>query len=166
MRSMITVMALVLLAACRSATPVVQLQGEAVSLAWLAGAWDGEYRGETGRTGTLTFYLPSGTDSLYGDVTMLSSLGRPMIAADPAERHRRHARSSQSLRIDVVAVGGNVITGTLEPYVSPDCDCIVTTTFTGRIVGDAIDGRFVTRGATGLLTEGQWRVTRHGTARP
>lgn len=166
MRPMITLVTLVLLAACRSATPVVRLQGEATSMAWLAGAWDGEYWGRTGRTGTLAFYLPSGTDSLYGDVTMLSTLGQPMIAADPMERHRQHVRSAQSLSISVVAVGGNVITGTLEPYVSPDCDCIVTTTFTGRIVGDTIDGRFVTRGSDGLLTEGEWRVTRRGTARP
>jgi hypothetical protein len=65
-----------------------------------------------------------------------------------------------------VSVGGGTITGTLEPYVSPDCECVVTTTFTGHIAGDTIDGIFVTRMPSGLLLEGAWQVTRRRTTRP
>lgn len=167
MRPITAVLSLVLLAGCRSATPSVRLQGEPVAIAWLAGEWVGEYRGAAaGRSGSISFYLPSGTDSLYGDVTMLTSAGQPMMSADVLERHRLHVRSAQSLRIDFVSVGGGTVTGTLEPYVSPDCGCVVTTTFTGRITGDTIDGVFVTRAPSGLLLEGAWQVTRRRTTRP
>ena len=50
--------------------------------------------------------------------------------------------------------------GSLEPYVAPDCNCVVTTVFRGTVAGNQIQGDFVTRGESGLRQEGRWSVTR------
>jgi len=90
--------------ACRTVPQMpVQLQGDPLSIAWLAGSWTGEYWGGAGgRGGSLSFTLRSGTDSLYGDVTMVDPHGQQLHAADAMDVHARHVRSPQQLRIDVV----------------------------------------------------------------
>jgi len=53
------------------------------------------------------------------------------------------------------------VTGVLDAYRDPQCDCPVETTFTGRVNGDTIDGTFVTRGSqTAAPQTGTWRVKR------
>jgi hypothetical protein len=152
----------VILAACRTApqTPV-QLQGEPPAIARLAGKWTGEYwNGAGGRGGSLGFSLRSGTDSLYGDVTMLDPRGQQLRAADPMDAHQLHVQSPTQLRIDLVIVQGDSVRGVLEPYISPDCECAVSTTFFGRVRGDRIDGRFETRNAGRVRAEGKWELKR------
>jgi hypothetical protein len=167
MRTVLTCLAIVLFGGCRSQNLPVKLQGEPAAVAWLAGDWSGEYwGGQSGRAGTISFFLAPGTDSAYGDVSMVSPVGGPVVAADAMDQHRLHVRATQSLRIDFVNVAAGTVRGTLEPYISPDCDCIVSTTFTGSLSGDVIAGTFVTRGAAGLLSEGFWKVARRGSTRP
>jgi hypothetical protein len=166
MRRAILGSAAVLLAVgCTSQSMPVQLQGDPTSIAWLAGSWAGEYWGGAGRGGSLTFTLRSGSDSLYGDVTMLDPAGQPMRSADPMDEHRLHVRTPQQLRIDFVAVHADSIRGTLEPYVSPDCDCTVATTFLGQVKGNQITGSFVTRNAGRVRAEGSWEMKRTGDAK-
>ena len=164
MRRVIVGTLVLLLAGCR-ATPAVpvQLQGEPSAIARLAGTWVGEYRNGAGaRAGWLDFSLRTGSDSLYGDVTMVDPRGQQLRAADPMETHRMHVQSPTRLRIDLVIVQGDSVGGVLEPYISPDCDCAVSTTFFGRVSGNRIEGRFETRNAGRLRAEGKWELERKG----
>ena len=152
------------LAACRT-TPSnsVRLQGEPAAIARLVGRWAGEYwNGAGGRGGSLDFLLHSGTDSLYGDVIMLDPRGLQLRAADPMDVHRLHVQSPTQLRIDLVIAQGDSVRGVLEPYISPDCECTVSTIFYGGLHGDRIDGRFETRNAGRLRAEGKWELARRG----
>jgi hypothetical protein len=160
----VSILALSLLAACSFRSTPVRLQGDAVSIAWLGGAWNGEYWGATsGRRGNLAFYLPSGTDSLAGDVMMQDAAGMQLQPADPPVVHRMHVHSPQLLRVDLVVAYRDSIRGVLEPYIAPDCRCTVSTTFTGQVTGNEIEGIFETRSSSALLAVGRWRVTRTGT---
>ena len=150
--------------ACRTVPQMpVQLQGDPLSIAWLAGSWTGEYWGGAGgRGGSLSFTLRSGTDSLYGDVTMVDPHGQQLHAADAMDVHARHVRSPQQLRIDVVRADADSIRGVLEPYVAPDCECTVNTTFFGQVRGDEIKGTFQTRNGGRVQAEGSWEMKRTG----
>jgi hypothetical protein len=164
MTRFLTTVALALLVGCSYRSTPVVLQGDPVSIAWLGGAWDGEYWAVTsGRRGNLTFHLPSGTDSLAGDVMMLDAAGMQLQPVDAMEVHRLHVRSPQLLRVDVVIAYRDSVRGVLEPYTAPDCRCTVSTTFLGRVAGDEISGTFETRSSSALLGVGHWRVTRTGT---
>ena len=48
----------------------------------------------------------------------------------------------------------------MEPYVAPDCNCLVTTTFSGVVVGDTASGKYITEAPAILTQEGVWRVVR------
>jgi hypothetical protein len=162
-RRVLAGLAVVLAAGCGTQSMPVRLQGDPVSIAWLAGSWTGEYwGGASGRGGSLAFTLRSGTDSLYGDVTMVGLAGQPLRAADPMDVHRVHVQSAQQLRIDFVAAQADSVRGTLEPYVSPECDCVVTTTFVGQVRGDRIGGTFETRSAARVMAVGEWEMHRVG----
>ena len=165
-RTLLSCLAVALAVGCRTAPQMpVQLQGDPTSIAWLAGSWTGEYWGGAGgRGGSLSFTLRSGTDSLYGDVTMLDPYGQKLQPADPMDVHAQHVRSPQQLRIDVARVEADSIRGVLEPYVAPDCDCIVATTFMGRVAGDRITGVFETRAGGRVRAEGSWELNRGGDA--
>jgi hypothetical protein len=56
------------------------------------------------------------------------------------------------------------IFGKLEPYVAPDCDCTVNTSFTGRMRADTVSGTFFTEASTMLTQTGTWRAVRKGIA--
>lgn len=161
-RAMIAGLVAVALAGCRTTPPTpVRLQGEPATIARLVGKWTGEYwNGAGGRGGSLGFSLRSGSDSLYGDVTMLDPRGQQLRAADPMDVHVLHVQSPAQLRIDLVVAQGDSVRGALEPYISPDCECAVTTTFFGQLRGDRIDGRFETRNAGRLRAEGKWELKR------
>jgi hypothetical protein len=161
-RALIGWFALVAVVGCRTApSPPVRLQGDVRSISVLAGSWTGEYWGAAGgRGGSLSFSLRSGSDSLYGDVTMVDPRGQPVRSADPSDVHAMHAGSSQQLRIDFVAVRADSVRGTLEPYIAPDCECTVNTTFFGQVRSDKIAGTFLTRSAGRVRAEGSWEMRR------
>lgn len=157
----ITSLSALLALGCSVQQTPVRLQGDPASIAGLAGTWMGEYwNGAGGRGGSLTFTLRAGTDSLYGDVAMVDPRGQVIRSADPSEVHRLHVASPQQLRIDFVAVQADSLRGTLEPYVSPDCDCTATTTFVGAVRGGRIDGTFTTRSGGRELARGKWEMKR------
>jgi hypothetical protein len=156
-------LALALLSACSHRSTPVRLQGDPVSIAWLGGAWQGEYwsASSSGR-GSLRFYLESGTESVVGEIAMVDPAGHVIHPADRADVHRLHVRTTQLLHIDFVAVRADTIRGVLEPYVAPECACIVSTTFVGKVLGNEVTGTFETHGGSGLRTDGFWRMTRTG----
>jgi len=161
-RIIIGSVALALAAGCRTVpSPSVRLQGDPTSITRLAGKWAGEYWGGAGgRGGSLGFSLRAGSDSLYGDVTMVDPHGQQLRAADPMDVHRMHVQSSQTLRVDFVAVQADSVRGVLEPYISPDCACTVSTTFFGQLLGNQITGRFETRNGGMVRAEGFWELKR------
>jgi hypothetical protein len=159
-------LALIGLAACSNrphAEPMpILLQGEPMAaMPSLSGDWSGGYwNGSAGRHGSLKFFVGIGEDSTFGDVTMVSPYGDRPQPADQGAGHRAHTRLAQVLRMDFVRATDGAVTGTLEPYISPECVCTVTTTFSGTIAGDTIRGAFLTRGPAGETIDGQWKLVR------
>jgi hypothetical protein len=91
---------------------------------------------------------------------MVDPRGQTLRSADPTDVHAMHATSAQQLRIDFVAAQGDSIRGTLEPYIAPDCECTVNTTFFGQVRSDKIAGTFQTRSAGRVRAEGSWEMRR------
>jgi hypothetical protein len=157
----LTCLALLAMVGCRSAPTPIRMQGETGSIAQLQGSWEGEYwGGAQGRRGSIVFVVPEGSQGAFGDVVMMAPGGQPIRAVDTSEQHRMHTTSSQGLRIDFVNVGNGSVSGQLEPYMAPDCDCVVTTSFLGNLVGDTLSGTFTTRSRTNRGNDGFWKVVR------
>ena len=154
--------AALLVGGCHFQPTPVPMSGNLSSISALAGEWVGTYRGiETGRTGSITFSIRANADSAFGDVLMDAPPGVPAIQpADAPAVHQLHARSPKFLAIRFVDIYGGDVEGALEPYVAPDCDCTVTTRFTGHVYGDTIRGTFTTRGRLIGTQAGVWTVTR------
>ena len=153
--------------ACASKPTPVTVTGDSAARASLAGKWVGEYNSTaTGRSGSIVFNLSRSGDAASGDVVMTPrGLGRalqpyntPTSAAGTATQT---ASPAQVLTIKLVRVAGDTVSGVLDAYRDPECDCPVVTTFTGRVDDDTIAGTFSTAGrqAAGPQT-GTWRVKR------
>ncbi len=149
-------------AACRhQPSPPLTLRGSPPEIAALAGEWGGDYSGaQSGRSGTISLRITAGGDTAYGDVLMVTNGGQRPVAAHGEREHLAHARSAEVLRIAFVRVAEGRVTGVLEPYVAPDCQCQVTTSFSGTVQGNVIEGTFTTRGSGILEQSGRWRVSR------
>ena len=164
MRSRIVVVAvLALVAGCgRFHSSPVPLRGDRALVASLAGKWRGEYESsESGRGGTITFVLRSGSDSATGDVLMEPRGTEALVrAADFGKQHLAHASSPQLLSISFVGLSFDEVSGALEPYVAPDCGCTVRTTFRGRVLADTVEGSFTTTAPMLTTQTGRWRMVR------
>jgi len=161
MRSIALVLA-ASLAACHYVPTPIPISGPQADLAALAGDWTGEYNSlESGRLGSITFSLRAGADTAYGDVYMTPrDSWNALFPMDAPMEHLRHAHSAQALAVQFIRVQNGTVSGTLEPYIAPDWECEVTTTFFGRITGNVISGTFVTRNALGWEQRGRWSVER------
>ena len=165
MRPAVIGIAAVLLSGCQFRPTPVPMSGDPASLAALAalaGTWRGTYRGtQSSRTGSITFTVRANGDSAFGDVLMEASTGMTVVhPADDPIAHRQHASQPRLLAVRFVEIVGGEVEGVLEPYVAPDCDCTVTTTFTGRVIADTVRGTFITRGRLIAPQTGVWAATR------
>ena len=158
-----TALAALLLGGCSYAGTPVPLRGNASDVAALAGHWEGEFWSQDSqRAGSLTFMIRQGTDTAIGDVILTPTSLVPVIAADADDPvHLRHSRSPELLRVTFVSIQGRMVQGELEPYVAPDCKCVVVTEFLGTVSADAMEGRYDTRGP-GVRQEGRWSMRRKG----
>jgi hypothetical protein len=143
--------------ASQNPAPPVPVQGADVSA--LSGRWTGEYSStDTGRSGSIVFELRSGDKVAHGDVLM-----KPKVEATgstPGSDNPLHGMP-QVLDIDFVNATGGTVRGTIVPYRDPACDCMVQTTFVGRVSGDTIEGTFTTNPQNAAnVTTGRWKVTR------
>jgi len=166
--SLVAGSALASLPACRTAPSPVPVVGSAADIGTLAGDWEGDYSSPaTGRSGSIAFRLVAGRDTAFGDVVMVpAGASRPLAPAvtpggPPDATGARGATPAQVLTIRFVHIAADSVSGTLQPYEGPDCDCTLTTSFAGRVLGDRIEGTFVTRGA-GADQTGRWTVRRKG----
>jgi hypothetical protein len=152
-------LAALLLGACAPAPePAVPVAGEAADLAALAGEWSGSYSSAaTGRSGLIHFRLTAEDGFAQGEVTMIPAGSVPRLEA----ANRAPQAAPEQLTIHFVAVAGDLVSGTIEPYRDPDCGCILSTTFQGRLRGGVIDGTFVSYGGRANMPQrGEWRVER------
>ena len=126
----------------------------------LVGKWVGDYSSaETGRSGSIVLEFKSGGKVARGDILMqpkgYSASAQAPQGSDPLKS------MPQVLQISFVNVEGGAVKGTIDPYTDPACDCLVDTTFVGKITGDTIEGTFSTTPAgQGGPTAGRWKVTR------
>ena len=152
--------------ACASKPTPITVTGASSDRASLAGKWVGEYNSPaTGRSGSIVFNLSPAGDAANGDVAMIPrGYGKaltPYGATTSAGVPMQNTATSQVLTIKLVRVTGDTVSGVLDAYRDPQCDCPVETTFRGRVVGDTIDGTFTTRGSqTNTPQTGTWRVKR------
>lgn len=141
-----------------SRTPVT-----GTSVARLVGEWQGTYESlETGRSGTISFALRALSDTAQGEILIT---GRPIAGTDvdnPAHHQHSVAAPPPPLTIRFVAVRGDEVSGTLDPYPDPECGCQLRTVFLGTIMGDEIRGTFESNGSGffHVPSRGTWRVTR------
>ena len=144
--------------ACAASRPAaVMVTGDATPL---VGTWTGSYTSpSTGRSGSIVFTLGAAGQSARGDVVMTDAAsGKVFERVDRSGPNVQMAGQSQVLTIQLVRVGDGTVTGTLDPYRDPACNCPVETTFTGRLDGDTIAGTFTTTGADIPTQSGTWQV--------
>jgi hypothetical protein len=162
---LLTALAAATLACATTPTPVT-ISGDAGSRASLAGKWSGEYQSQTtGRSGSIVFNLSPSGEAATGDVVMIPrGYGKALVPysqTTAAGATIQDTNNSQVLTIKLVRVAGDTVSGVLDAYRDPQCDCAVVTTFTGRLNGDSIDGTFSTRGTQANAPQtGTWRVKR------
>ena len=163
MKRVILIAATALASGCHYRPTPVPVAGDPASITGLAGTWTGVYYGtESERTGSITFIMRASADSAFGDVLMEPPPGvRGPQPADGPAQHRTHASNPRLLAIRFVEVAGGALEGALEPYIAPDCDCTVTTTFSGTIRADTIRGTFITRAPMMTPQTGVWAVMRN-----
>jgi len=162
-RNIAVTVAATFLAACAANQPPVPVVGFAADVAALAGAWTGEYSSAaSGRSGSISFTLRAAGDTAVGDVVMVPvGWGRPLLpwrgdAAAPATQRPQ----AEVLTINFVRVEAGRVNGTLAPYADPQTGERLLTTFTGELKGNAIDGTYTTRLASGETQTGRWSVQR------
>ena len=148
------------LAACsasKNPAPPVPVAGSDASA--LAGRWEGDYSSEaTGRSGSIVFELRAGDRVAHGDVYMKPAEGAASTLPGVSPP------IPQILNINFVSSSGGVVTGTMDPYRDPRCDCEVQTTFVGRVAGDTIEGTFTTTpSGNAPITSGRWKIARKKT---
>lgn len=154
---------LALLSACQGPQPPVPVIGD---IETLAGRWEGEYGSrESGRTGSILFTLEAGADTAHGDVLMVPrewDLPPQPRPGDPDAMDFRRDRPPQALPIAFVRAVDGIVEGRLEPYRDPECNCLLTTIFSGKLVNPTtFEGTFISIHGSGDRTvRGWWRVTR------
>ena len=164
MRPIPLALALAAATGCAGQPAAVPVAGNVAGMDALSGRWEGSYHStQTGRGGSIVFTLTAGTDSATGDVVMIPSGTNQPITREGAGRAPVNASGAVPavLSIRFVRVEGGKVSGALDPYRAPDCDCVVSTTFVGDLTGDRIAGTFTTRGGQpGAPVTGEWEVRR------
>lgn len=150
---------LLALAACTNPGTVVPVIGDSRSL---AGEWQGIYSSEeTGRTGSIVFTLKAGSDSAFGDVIMVPTANEVVPPGRYAVEGTHFHRLPRVITISFVRCEDGEVTGRLNVYPDPDTQERVSTTFTGHLTGNTLQGTFVSLfEASGHRAGGKWEVTR------
>lgn len=159
--------AVLAVSACAANPSPVHVVGTSSEMTALTGSWTGEYSSvETGRSGSIEFTLKAGTDTAFGDVVMVPRALAP-APSEPRTAVGAIPPAPQVLQIAFVRVATHVVSGTLNPYKSPDCGCMLTTVFRGTITTDRIEGTFTTAHSDQMAPQqkGTWWVTRKAPAK-
>jgi hypothetical protein len=150
-------------AGCASTPRAVPVEGASADLSRLAGDWEGEYSSKaTGRLGSIVFKLVPGEGQAHGDVLMIPRGSNDPYRPRSGVEGPSPAGASQLLTIRFVRAEGGKVSGVLDPYWDPDCNCEVATTFVGELRGDTIEGTFTSERNLGRVF-GTWKATRKAT---
>lgn len=153
-------------AACASTRePRVPVSISPADLSRLGGEWTGEYASAaTGRSGSIVFHLTADVDSAHGDVIMVPrSTGVPLRRAvyTGGDVQPQQPQQATELTIRFARFEGDRVTGMMDPYTDPGCNCPVVTRFEGTVRGNRIEGTFTTSGSpAGQAATGTWSVER------
>jgi len=155
-------------ASCSSTSPAppVPVEGAKKSdVKALVGRWVGDYSSvASGRSGSIVFELKSGETTAHGDVLMWPKGSKEPIAPSPGKEltEEQIRTMPHVLNISFVQSQGGYLTGTMDPYNDPDCQCQVRTTFVGSIDGDDIVGEYTTErfDRQGAPVKGVWKARR------
>lgn len=131
------------LTACAGAAQQVEVKGANADLMALAGEWEGQYEGtDSGRNGTIHFALQVGRHTADGEVRL---------------------GGETPLKISFVEVERGQVSGRIDTYTDPACQCLVRTEFLGLMRGDSVDGTFTSMMLeSGQQLRGNWAVIRKG----
>jgi hypothetical protein len=137
----------------------------------LVGEWRGDYvaNDPSGTHGTLAFALAAGNSDAHGTLT---------INAAGADRAFERYRSEQIVfstedatpgpdlpAIQFVRLEGSTVSGTVDAFVDPACQCSAIMTLSGKLQGDTIAGTFrATYNAQRPDLTGKWMVKRAAAA--
>jgi len=149
-------------AACARSTPGIELASSDFDLQPLVGQWRGtSTSSQTGRTGTIAFTLRAGESAASGGVVIFP---KPDSLLTPEEREAMENISDRTVvKIHFIRKEGGTVSGELDPYRDPECNCIATTKFQGSFTNaSTIEGNFTTVPSApgGRVTGGRWKVTR------
>jgi hypothetical protein len=158
----LTLTAFASVVACSRGTPGIELASNDFDLNPLVGQWRGSFSSaQTGRTGTIAFNLNAGESAATGNVVMFA---KPDSLLTPEERELAANVPDRSvLKIHFLRKEGGTVSGGLDPYRDPECDCTVTTLFQGTFTNSTtIEGSYTTvRNKPGSdIVSGKWKVTR------
>lgn len=148
---------------CNTARIPVDLFGGSVDLSLLEGEWKGEYFSkDTGRSGTLEFTLTTEKERAFGNVLMIPRGSQePYRPAGFRDKAEVDPRFPELLTISFVKVMGGKVRGELTPYMDPDMQRRLYTTFEGVVMEDTIEGTFESRiEGSPIYFYGQWIVYR------
>ena len=136
----------------------VPVLGDEEGIQMLAGKWKGTYTNPvTGGSGFIEFNLKAGTDSAKGNVVMTPKESK--LPYEPANEHNEPYSEPRALTISFVKVTGGYVSGMLDKYLAPECNCVMETSFTGKLEDNIIKGTFKTVNTdTGDSSTGEWEV--------
>ncbi len=141
---------------CARTPPEIELTSDDFDLNRLVGEWRGDYNNpEARRSGTIAFTLRAGESSATGKVVMIPGKADSLAYAT--------AMARSVINISFMRKEGNKVSGSLDPYLDPECACRVTTNFEGSFTdARTIEGTFTTvpSQAGRSVTGGKWKVTR------
>ena len=156
----ISLLGLVVSACARNPVPVV---GASYDLSGLKGEWvGGYYSTETGRRGEIMFTFELDADTAFGEVVMIAErIGDEYRPYMPEFMAAEMGPYTEGLKISLVEVEGNQVTGKLASHRDPDCGCTLETTFKGWVRGNEIYGSFTSHHLEMNHTvTGAWSVKR------
>jgi hypothetical protein len=149
---------------CATKPIPISVYGDTAAIPRLAGNWAGTYTvSESSRTGTISFSLRSSDTAAFGEVLMLPRGYEDHRVWNEPEHHRTSPATHPSiLTISFVGIWADGVNGMLDPYTDPEWNCLVVTTFTGRLTSaETLEGTFVTRvPGTTTMRVGRWSVRR------
>lgn len=148
------------LAACGGTSPPIPVHGD---VSKLQGQWVGEYSSsESGRSGSIVFTLQAGSDTATGDVVMVpAEMNARPFGFEQNPGMRPPGYQPQALSIRFVQISGSQLIGELDPYRDPACGCQLSTTFTGKLDGNVLEGTYLSyHKEMRETTQGRWRATR------
>lgn len=141
----------------------IPVRGDPAEIALIAGEWDGTYESDDGvRRGSIDFHLQAQHDTAFGEAVMIpQGWDRPVQARDGRPGEVPNAGIPKPLVIKFVRVENGEVSGEVESYYDPMCDCRKVTIFRGTLKGNTLKGKYrAYRQQGGPPDSGEWRVDR------